>query len=124
MEADFRGLFSQAYRCAPEQFEERMFARTLFRHAIPFSWLIRDRRSFFREDLEMLRDIASARSTPEVICELNRFYGRNHRDKNFVRTNFFIRVSGKRVLRIYRELVQQRADDTTTLREPALQPQH
>ena len=42
------------YGCLPEQFEERMFARTLFRHAIPFSWLIRDRLKFFREDLEML----------------------------------------------------------------------
>jgi hypothetical protein len=124
MEADFRRLFSQAFGCPPEQFEQRMFRKTLFRHAIPFFWFIRDRGAFFREDLEMLRDIASARTTPEVICELNRFYGRNHRDKNFVRTSFFIRVSGKRVLRIYRALVLQRAAHEAPLPDAALQPLH
>ena len=123
MEADFRALFSQAYGCSPDQFESRMFSKTLFRHAIPFSWLIRDKSKFFREDLEMLRDIASAHNTPEVISELNRFYGRNRRDNSILRTSFFIRVSGKRVLHIYRALAQERPQ-SESLSEPSLQPQH
>jgi len=100
-----------------------MFSKTLFRHAILFAWLIRDKAKFFREDLEMLRDIASARNTPEVISELNRFYGRNRRDKSILRTSFFIRVSGKRVLKIYRALVQERPQ-SESFSEPSLQPQH
>jgi hypothetical protein len=121
MEADFRALFSQAYGCSPDQFEDQMFSKTLFRHAILFAWLIRDKTKFFREDREMLRDIASAHNTPEVISELNRFYGRNRRDNSFLRTSFFIRVSGKRVLQIYRALVQQQPRSESW---PSLQPQH
>ena len=85
-----------------------MFTKCLFRHALPFTWLIRRKQEFFREDVEMLRDIASARNTPEVISELNRFYGRNKRDKSFLRTRMFFRISGKRVLRTYRDLVSER----------------
>ncbi len=84
-----------------------MFSRTLFRHAAVFAWVIRNKPKFFREDLEMLRDIASARNTAEVISELNRFYGRNRRDRSVLRTSFFIRVSGKRVLRMYRALLHE-----------------
>ncbi len=123
MEADFRALFSQSFGCSPGEFESEMFSKTLFRHAIPFSWLIRDKAKFFREDLEMLRDIASAHNTPEVISELNRFYGRNRRDKSILRTSFFIRVSGKRVLQIYRALAQERSQ-TSSFAESSLQPQH
>lgn len=119
MDGDFRGLFSQAFACAPSDFENVMFSKTLFRHAVPVQWFIRNKAGFFREDFEMLRDIASARNTPEVICELNRFYGRNRRDKSILRTNFFIRISGKRVLRLYRLLLQQRAERSN---EPETQP--
>lgn len=115
MEADFRQLFCEATGCEPAEFENRMFSMCLFRHATPFSWLIRSRNEFFREDLEMLRDIASARNTPEVISELNRFYGRNRRDKSILRTRFFIRISGKRVLRMYRELAGTRDTDAPLL---------
>ena len=121
MEADFRALFSQVYGCSPDEFENQMFSRTLFRHTVLFAWLIRDKTKFFREDLEMLRDIASAHNTAEVISELNRFYGRNRRDNSLLRTNFFIRVSGKRVLQIYRALVQQQSRSESW---PSLQPQH
>lgn len=102
MEADFRQLFSQTFRCAPGDFEKRVFRKTLFPHARLLLWFFRNKEQFFREDLEMLREVATSRNTEEVIAELNRFYGRNKRDKSFLRTGFFIRVSGKRVLRLYR----------------------
>ena len=54
----------------------------------------------------MLRDVASARTTDEVICEINRFFGRNARDKSFIRTGLYLRVSGKRVLRFYRKMIR------------------
>lgn len=109
MEADFRQLFSERSGVTADQFECKLFRKCLFRHALPFAWLIqRWHPQFFREDFEMLRDVASAHNTDEVICELNRFFGRNARDKNFLRTAFYLRISGKRVLRIYREMTRER----------------
>ncbi len=65
---------------------------------------------FFREDTDFIRDVGTATSRGEVICELNRFYGRNMRDRNWLRRVFFLRLSGKRVLRIYRELARADRD--------------
>src|SRR5262245_50700439 len=110
MDADFRHIFSEANDCEPSEFESRMFSQCLFPHAVLFTWFIREKGQFFREDFEMLREVATARTTKEVICELNRFYGRNKRDKSILRTRFFVRTSGKRVLRIYRQLVAEPAE--------------
>lgn len=104
MEPDFRQLFSWKFDCKPADFEERVFWHCLFRHALPFAWLLGARRTFFREDFDLVREVASVHNVDELICELNRFYGRNRRDKNLFRTDFFIRISGKRVLRLYRSL--------------------
>ena len=108
MDGDFRQLFSAKWGVGAEQFERKLFYKCLFRHALPFAWLLQKcDKDFFREDFEMLRDVASARNTDEVICEVNRFFGRNARDKSFLRTVLFLRVSGKRVLRVYRSLAKQ-----------------
>ena len=107
MDVEFRQLFSEKWGMAAEQFEHKLFYKCLFRHALPFAWLLQKcDKDFFREDFGMLRDVASARNTDEVICEINRFFGRNARDKSFLRTVLFLRVSGKRVLRVYRSLLK------------------
>jgi len=108
MDVEFRQLFSEKWGVEAEQFEHKLFYKCLFRHALPFAWLLQKcDKDFFREDFGMLRDVASARNTDEVICEVNRFFGRNARDKSFLRTVLFLRVSGKRVLRAYRALVRE-----------------
>ena len=113
MEAEFRQLFSEKWGVDPAEFERRLFRKCLFRHALPFArlieWLDAD---FFKEDYEMLRDVASARTTEEVICELNRFFGRNARDRSFWRPNFYLRISGKRVLNVYRSLTREGREET------------
>ncbi len=107
MDVEFRQLFSEKRGVDAEQFERKLFYKCLFRHALPFAWLLqRCDKDFFDEDFGMLRDVASARNTDEVICEVNRFFGRNARDKSFLRTVLFLRVSGKRVLRTYRALLK------------------
>lgn len=107
MDLDFRQLVSARYGISAEKFERKLFQKCLFRHALPFVWLLEKcDPDFFREDLEMLRDVASARTTDEVICEINRFFGRNARDKSFIRTGLYLRVSGKRVLRFYRKMIR------------------
>lgn len=110
MDVEFRHLFSEVCGVSGEHFERKLFSKCLFRHALPFAWLLQKwEPEFFREDFEMLRDIATARNTEEVICELNRFFGRNARDKSILRTAFYFRVSGKRVLRLYRQLSRDAA---------------
>jgi hypothetical protein len=108
MDVEFRQLFSEKRGLDAEQFERKLFYKCLFRHALPFAWLLQKcDKDFFHEDFGMLRDVASARNTDEVICEVNRFYGRNARDKSFLRTVLFLRVSGKRVLQTYRALLKE-----------------
>jgi hypothetical protein len=117
MQVEFRQLFSEQSGAAPDQFERKLFYKCLFRHALPFAWMLEKLSpNFFREDFEMLRDVATARNTEEVICELNRFFGRNARDKSFLRPTFYLRISGKRVLRIYRSLTRenQNGDEAAT----------
>ncbi len=107
MEADFRQLFSERYGCEQAQFEERVFKACLFRHSIPFVAVLRRwKPGIFREDYDLARELATTRNTGEVVSELNRFYGRNAREKGFWRTTCYFRISGKRVLRLYRDLVR------------------
>lgn len=60
--------------------------------------------SFFDEDFGLARELSTAVSHGEVLTELNRFYGRNVRDKNWFRKNLSLRISGHRVLRLSRKL--------------------
>jgi hypothetical protein len=60
--------------------------------------------NFFREDFGFIADVATASSHSEVRMELDRFRGRNLRDRNWLRRSFALRMSGKRVLRLSRKL--------------------
>jgi hypothetical protein len=107
MKQSFRSLFCEAYGCAPDEFEQRLFQRCLYRPIVPVAWIIlRVSPAFFREDLVFLREVGAATSRSEVVGELNRFYGRNIRDRNWLRKQLAIRVSAKRVLRVYRSLLR------------------
>ena len=71
----------------------------LFPHAVPFARLMtRMTPDFFREDFELLVEISEVRDLGTMRQELSRFYGRNLRDKDWVRRNFQIRISGQRVI--------------------------
>jgi len=108
MGADFRQLCLAISGVKPGDFERWLFRRCLFRHALPFAGLLRRwKPNFFREDLDFVREAGSCHNTRELISELNRFYGRNARDGSFLRTRLLFRVSGKQVLRIYRDLLAQ-----------------
>lgn len=108
MDGDFRQLFCQRYDLEPEQFEENLFRRCLFRHSIPIvPILLRWKPGMFREDFDLVRELASTRCRGEVVTELNRFFGRNRREGGFWRNVCLCRVSGKRVLELYRSLARE-----------------
>ena len=101
----FSTRFCQQFECAPAEYEEQLFARCLHRHVRFCATLLSSfDPKFFHEDQGLIRDIATAASHSEVITELNRFYGRNVRDQNWLRKTFSLRISGKRVLRLSRNL--------------------
>lgn len=111
MGADFRQLFSEQFGCEEEEFERRIFQRCLFRHSVPLVAILRRwKPEWFREDFDLARELAFTTSTGEVVSELNRFYGRNARERSFLRTTLYCRMSGKRVLKLYRELARRNED--------------
>jgi hypothetical protein len=105
MKASFQTAFCEHFQCSPGEYADRVFWSCLNAHARPIArFLLRSHSAFFREDMAFIREVGTAVTRGEVICELNRFYGRNLRDKNWLRRTFGIRISGKRVLRLYRML--------------------
>jgi hypothetical protein len=106
---NFKALFCRQFHCSQEEYEQQLFRRTLNRHAFPFaSVLAKVDPDFFREDRDLIRDMATAASHREVVAELNRFFGRNLRDRNWLRKWFSLRISGKRVLRLSRKVFRAR----------------
>jgi hypothetical protein len=97
----FRELFCDAFHCPTDQFEKTIFQRCLHRHAVPFARLLESQGpGFFKEDYDLIREIAEIRDNQTFRAELNRFYGRNVRDKSWLRGTFSIRLSAKRLLRL------------------------
>ena len=102
---DFKALFCEFFRCAPEEYEQQIFTRFLHWHARPLTGLLSKLNPrFFSEDWGLIRDLANAVTHSEVLTELNRFYGRNLRERNWVRRRLSLRLSGKRILRLSRAL--------------------
>ncbi len=101
----FRNLFCQRFQCPLEEFEHQIFSRCLYRHALLLAGLLSKLGpGFFREDFGLIADLATASSHAEVRMELDRFRGRNLRDRNWLRKRLSLRISGERVLRLSRKL--------------------
>jgi hypothetical protein len=122
MSKSFQTLYCEHYQCSAQEFEQRVFRECLYRHALPLAPLFASLDPcFFLEDLSFIRDVGHAASRSEVISELNRFFGRNMRERNWFRKALGIRVSGKRVLRLYRALFRGQdvlPPEPTSLRAP------
>lgn len=103
----FKQAFCQRYSCHPSQFETAVFWRTLYRHALPFALLIHLwNPSFFKEDIDCIRELGDTRSPDLFKVEINFFHGRNLRDKNWIRRSFSIRISAKRLLALKNKVLR------------------
>jgi hypothetical protein len=108
MNGDFRELFCTRFKCSDEEYEEKLFWKCVYRHALPLvAVLFRSKPARFREDFDLIREVGHAKCRAEVIGELNRFYGRNVRDRSWLRKLLLIRISGKRLLKIQRQVFAQ-----------------
>jgi hypothetical protein len=101
----FRALFCQKFSYPHADFERQLFSRCLYRHARTLAPVLSKMDpDFFREDFSFIADLATASTHAEVRMELDRFRGRNLRDRNWLRKNLSLRISGKRVLHLSRKL--------------------
>lgn len=101
----FRRVFCAWFGCPLEDYERRAFRYGLLRHAVPLAWLIyRLRPEFFVEDMDFIREIGRTTDPKMFINELNYFYGRNVREKSWLRKYFGIRVSSDRLLKLRRKM--------------------
>lgn len=103
--------FCHRFRCAPEQFDRKVFFRTLhpFRSllALPIWWF---NRQIFAVDLDLVQSFGKSVSKAECSALLEEFYNSNKIERGFRRGSLKIRVSGTRIVQLRDEL------------EPLIQP--
>lgn len=96
----FQQLFCEYSECPLESFEPVFFRLNLYTHARLLApiirWLDPD---FFHEDYGVVHEIAGVDCAKVYQMEVSRFYGRNVRDRNLLRKMFFLRISGKKLVR-------------------------
>ncbi len=87
-----------------------VFRKAVSWHAVLISqWLLKRDPSLFREDFEAIREIANVKSAGVFKNEINRFYGRNVRDKGWLRGRLGVRLSAKRLIRLKNQVVFHKA---------------
>ena len=107
----FRERFCEQYRCDLSTFEETVFWKVLHR---PHGWifakfLFPKNRAIFKEDIEFIHELGGVRDPLIFKNEVNRYHGRNVREKGWIRGTFGIRVSGKRVMKLKNRLFRNAA---------------
>ena len=95
----FKEAFCQKHRCSSDDYEQKVFWKSLYRHAVPITYLIYSMApDFFKEDFDVIKEIGSVIDPKVFTMEIDRFYGRNVREKSWLRRVFLIRISGKRLV--------------------------
>lgn len=102
----FRQAFCRQFRCKPEDFERRLFARCLssWMRWLVACWLAAKPDSFGRE-LALLTRLGEAKDVSPVLPELEGYAYENERDKPMRVAVFGIRLSRRRCLRIFRQVM-------------------
>lgn len=104
----FRERFCEVFRCDASTFEERVFWRCLHRHSLPVAaFLFKRDPEFFKEDFDFIREIGTIKDPRVFTNELNRFHGRNVREKSFLRGSLSVRVSAKRLIRLKNQIYRE-----------------
>lgn len=97
----FKEAFCHRYGYPLHQYESAVFWRCLYLHALPIAFLLhRWKPQFFAEDFDFINEIGKIADPDLFRNELNFFYGRNRRDRNWIRRSFAIRVSARRLVRL------------------------
>src|SRR5262249_35501562 len=97
-ELDFRTAFCKKFQCSREDFNERVFWKFLYRHALPFAaslgWMNRE---FFQPDLDLIHSLASTTTLSEVKAEASFIRHDQRMQAGFLRGTLRMRISGRRL---------------------------
>ncbi len=101
----FSTLFCQRFDCAPSEYEGRAFTKCLYWHARLLAPVVRKLKpSFFVEDFKFIRYVGAAASVREADVDVLNFHDVNVGKRGSWRTDFRIRVSGRKASKLAREL--------------------
>lgn len=95
---NFRTVFCQHARCDESAYERALFWRGLYRHAVPFAFLIRlISPRFFQDDLDFIRYVGADATMEEVNEDIDRFQYGNRVRRHWFRTGLRIHLNPVRV---------------------------
>ncbi len=101
----FQVLFCQRFHCPPEDYEKRAFKKCLYWHASLLAPVLRMLKSgFFASDIKFIRYLGAATDVQEATVDLLNFRDATLRRRGSWRTDFKIRVSGRKASRLVHEL--------------------
>lgn len=102
----FRQAFCRHFHCAPESFERRLLTRCLppLARVLVVFWLAAKPASFARE-IALLSRLGAARDPAILRPELDGYAYENERDKPFRVEVLGLRLSRRRCLRIFRQVM-------------------
>ena len=104
----FQEAFCEKFGCGERDYELKVFRKCLHTHAWAFVWLwLWNPKAFFAEDYQFIREAASVTCGAVFRMEVDRFHGRNVRDKNWARRVFKIRLSGKKLRKLNSRLLRR-----------------
>ncbi|HVY70089.1 MAG TPA: hypothetical protein VHH73_09180 [Verrucomicrobiae bacterium] len=95
--------------CPPGQFEEKIFNECLPPSAMPLARLVRRfRPHFFQSDFLAIRYCGEATSFQAIRSEIDSFAQENRDRGGFLRRNLKLRISGRRLMDVARQLLPTR----------------
>jgi hypothetical protein len=101
----FRENYCERFGCPLEDFENRVFWRSLYRRSLPLSLVVHlTNRRHFELDLQTIRQLGVCRGTQEFRAELESFRY-DYRMRGGLLRRLRVRVSGKRLMALLREVL-------------------
>ncbi len=106
----FRDLFCEVHDCPVEDYETKVFWRSLYPHTLLVAWLIRHvAPRFFRLDFQTIQRVGLATDSGEFNQDLDRFHFLNRYNADTIRAMWRLRISGKKLIRLRARLRRQLA---------------
>lgn len=101
---DFRSRFCRKYNCRPEAFERQILGRVLYLHMRPLALImLAINRQRLQPEQVFVRQIARTATITQVLADVD-FYNHKYVTNSFLRGTLNLRISGRRVIRMAKEL--------------------
>jgi len=106
--SSLRSSFCSRHHCSDSAFEGEFLRRALYRHAVPFTGLLRlVWPQFFHLDTEFIGWIGQSDDLADIRVEIDNFEYRNRLTWNWLRTGLMLRVNSARVFALARECLPE-----------------